>query len=104
MENNEKLKEISIKKRTCYYFVDIIKFENFDLDNILIDEEPYKNVLVYNISYKTLIDAKLLRVKFAKIVGFIRAYDGARYLVLFGAEKYDAIYDKIRFYTCKEWD
>ena len=49
MENNEKLKEVSIKNRTCYYFVDKIKFENFYLDNILIDEEPYKNVLVYNI-------------------------------------------------------
>ena len=49
MENNEKLKEVSIKNRTCYYFVDKIKFEYFYLDNILIDEEPYKNVLVYNI-------------------------------------------------------
>ena len=49
MENNEKLKEVSIKNRTCYYFVDKIKFENFYLDNILRDEEPYKNVLVYNI-------------------------------------------------------
>ena len=39
MENNNKLKQIDIKSRTCYYFNDIIKFEDFDLDNILIDEK-----------------------------------------------------------------
>ena len=27
--------------------------------------------------------------------GFIRVYDGNRYLILFGSEKYDAIYDRI---------
>ena len=28
---------------------------------------------------------------------FIRIYDGIRYLTLFGCEKYDAIYNKIRY-------
>ena len=28
-----------------------IKIKNFNLDNILIDEKSYKNILVYNISY-----------------------------------------------------
>ena len=46
---------MDIRNFTCYYFDDIIKFEDFDLDNISIDEESYENVLVYNISYKTLI-------------------------------------------------
>ena len=32
MENNNKLKEIDIKNRTYYYFNDIIKIEDFDLD------------------------------------------------------------------------
>ena len=31
MEGNDKLKEIGIKNRTCYYFDDIIKFKDFDL-------------------------------------------------------------------------
>ena len=62
MENNKKLKEISIKDRMCYYFDDITKFEVFDLDNILIDENSYENILVCNISHKTLIDAKPLRL------------------------------------------
>ena len=52
-----------------------------NLDNILIDENPSGNILVYNISYKTLIAAKSLRIKFDEIVGFIRNYDRTRYLV-----------------------
>ena len=39
MENNGKLKQINIKNRTCYYFYDIIKLDDFDLDNILIDKK-----------------------------------------------------------------
>ena len=91
MESNYQLKEIDIKNRTCYYFDDIIEIEDFDFDNILIDEKSYENVLVYKISYKSLIDYKPLRIRFDKIDGFIRVYDGTRYLVLFGSEKYDSI-------------
>ena len=61
------------------------KFEDFELDNILIDEKSYKKVLVYTISYKNFIAAK--RIRFDKIDRFIRVYDGTRYLVLFGNEK-----------------
>ena len=79
----------------CYYFDDMIKIENFDLDNILVDEKLYENILVYNISYKSLIYSKPLRIRFNKIDGFIRVYDGTRYLVLFESEKYDLIYHRI---------
>ena len=34
---------------------------------------------------------------FDKIDGFIRIYDGTRYLTLFGSEKFDVIYDKVRY-------
>ena len=97
MESNSKLKEISIKNRTCYYFDNIIKFKNFDIDNILIDEKSYENILVYDISYKTLIGAKPLRIRLYKVNGFIRIYDGTRYLVLFELEKYDATFNRIRY-------
>ena len=56
-----------------------------------------KNILVYNVSYKTLVDAKLLHVSLDKIDGLIRVYDGVRYSVLFGNEKYDFIYNRIRY-------
>ena len=54
MENNNKLKEIDIKNRTYYYFNDIIKIEDFDLD-ILIGEKSYEDILIYNIWYKNYL-------------------------------------------------
>ena len=53
--------------------------------------------MISDISYKTLIDLKPLRISFDKIDGFIRIYDGTRYLTLFRSEKYEAIYDRIRY-------
>ena len=50
MENN-KFKKWHIKNRTCYYFDDIIKLEDFNLDNILRDKESYENIPIYDISY-----------------------------------------------------
>ena len=52
MESNDNFKKINIKNNTFYYFDDIIKIEDFDLYNFLIDEKSYENVLVYNISDK----------------------------------------------------
>ena len=46
MEGNDKLKEINIKNCMCYYFDNRIKIEDFDFDNILIDENSYENILV----------------------------------------------------------
>ena len=63
----------------------------------MIDEKSYENISVYKVSYETLIDAKLLHVRFDKIDGFIRVYDGVRYSVLFGNEKHDFIYNRIRY-------
>ena len=81
--------------RVCYCFDDIIKIDDFDLDNILIDEKSYENILVYNILYKNFIAFKPLRIRFDKIDGFIRVDYWARYLVLFGSEKYVSIYNRI---------
>ena len=39
MDNVGELKKTDIKNRTCYYFNDIIKTEDFNLDNSLIDEK-----------------------------------------------------------------
>ena len=96
MDSYNKLKEIDIKNRTSYYFDGITKTIDFYFDNVLIDEKSHENVLVYEIPYQILIGAKRLRIRFDKMEGFTRAYDGARYLVLFGREKHDFIYNKIR--------
>ena len=78
MESNDKLKENDIKNRTCYYFDDIIKIEDFDLDNFLIDEQSYENILVYKISYKSLIDSKPLvfnSIKYIDLLEFMMELD-----------------------------
>ena len=36
-------------------------------------------------------------IRFDKIDGFITVYDGTRCLIFLGSEKYDAIYDRIRY-------
>ena len=46
MESNNKLNEIILKNCTCYYFGDIIEFGDFNLDNILINENLYENILL----------------------------------------------------------
>ena len=61
----------------------MIKFEGFNLDNILIDEKSYQSILDYNILCKNLIGAKPLHIRLDKMDGFIRVFDGTRYLVLF---------------------
>ena len=71
MENNE-FKKIRIKSRTCYYFDDIIKFEDFRFDNLLIDEKSHENVLIYNIPNKTLIDLKSLPIRFDKKMDLLK--------------------------------
>ena len=40
---------------------------------------------------------KSMRMRFYKIDGFAGVYDGLRYLILFGEEKYDFIYNRIRY-------
>ena len=60
-----------------------MKIEDFDFDNIIIDKRLHKGILVYDISYKTLFDSNSCYIRFDEIDGFIRVYDGMRYLVLF---------------------
>ena len=63
MESNDEWKDIDIKNRTCYHINDIITIEDFHFSNVLINEKSYENILVYDISYKTLIGAKPLRIR-----------------------------------------
>ena len=53
----------------------MIKTEDFDFDNILIEEKLYENILVYNILCKTLL-------KQIDLLEFMREQDIYYYLVL----------------------
>ena len=71
-----------------------MRFIDIDFSDILLDEKSYENILIYDVSSKTFIGAKALRIWFEK-VEFIKIYDGIRYLVLFAPERYNAIYERI---------
>ena len=62
----------------------------------MINKKSYDNILVHNIPYKNLI-AKYLRIRFHKIDGFIKVYDGTRYLVFLGSGKYNSIHNRVRY-------
>ena len=70
--------------------------------DILLDEKKYKDILIYNISYKTFIASTPLRIRFEEIVGFIKVYDGIWYLVLFSNIWYDKICDSIKYLLSKK--
>ena len=84
-----------LKIADAFYFNDVSKIEGFDSDNTLIDQKSHENILAYNILHKSLIDSKPLRISFDKIDWFITVYDGTRYLIFFGSEKNDSVYNKI---------
>ena len=75
MDNNE-FKETPLKNCVGNSFDSTTKFEDFDFSNILTDENSHEDILIYNISYKTLIGGEPLRIKFDKIEGFIRIMMG----------------------------
>ena len=93
MESNDELNKINIKNSICYYSRDINKIEDFDH----LNRAKIFQFIQKFISYKSLIAAKSLCIRFDKIIGFIKIYDGTRYLVLFGSGKYDSIYSRIKY-------
>ena len=42
MESKDELKVIDIENHTCYYFDDVMRAVDINLDNILLDENSYK--------------------------------------------------------------
>ena len=94
MESNDELKEIDIKHCACYYSDDI-RVGDFGFNNVLLSSKLFENTLIYDISYKTFMSARALGISFDKV-------DGIRYLLLFGPERYDAIYDRVRYLINKK--
>ena len=55
---------LEIVRVIIWMIYNTIKLEEFAIDNILIDKKPHENILIYNISYKTSINLKSLRIRF----------------------------------------
>ena len=86
-----------ISKITRYYFVDINNINDLDLD-VLLNEKSCKIFLIYNVAYKTRYGVKLLYIIFEKADGYIRKFDGTKYLALFHSnEKYERIFARLRY-------
>ena len=62
MEHEDELKEIDIKNRTCYYFDDIMRVLDIDFSDVLLGEKSYQNILIFDISYKTLMGVNPLHI------------------------------------------
>ena len=58
MESKNEFKKINIKNRTCSYFDDIMKVEDINAYNILLDKKSNENILAYNILYKKIYRCK----------------------------------------------
>ena len=62
----------------CYYFDDIIKLEDFDIDDILIDEKSQENILIYDFHIKLLLVQNLFvldLIKWMDLLEFIMELD-----------------------------
>ena len=61
-----------------FYFNDIYKAADFDFINMLLDENSYENILIYDLLYKTLVGAKPWNSVFKKMGEFTRKYSGTK--------------------------
>ena len=85
------VKDISMKSHIYYFFDDIINIKEFDPNNIKLDENSYKNILIYYIAYVTIKDSKYVKINsvnplylmFNKMNGYFEEINGNNYLTLF---------------------
>ena len=48
------VKQINIKNRTYYFYIDMINIKNFEPKLLKIDRKLYKNIGIYNTGYITI--------------------------------------------------
>ena len=87
------IKEITLKTVRHLFFNDIIHIENFDSNNIKIDEKSYKNIRIYSSVYVTIKkDVKIQSINpwyfiFSKVNGYFEKVNGNKYLRLVPTNK-----------------
>ena len=62
MKISIKFKEKDIKNCTYYFFNDMINIKNLDPNKIKIDENSYKNILIYYIGYMTVKNLNCVKI------------------------------------------
>ena len=106
-----KFKDIDIKNHAYYFFDDIMNKKSFDPNNITIDENSYKNILIYYIGYVTIKDLKCEKINSVnpsyliinKVNGYFEEFNGRKYLTIVPTNesktiitKYEELWKKIR--------
>ena len=100
-----KVKELSIKNQTYYFFNDIIDIRNFHSNLLKIDKKSYKDIDIYYIGYITIkkisdcenihsVNLLYLLIYFA--TGYFKEKNGEKYLVIDSTEKYDGVFSGIK--------
>ena len=74
-------KKMDFKSRM--YLDDIMRLEDIDFNNFLLDEKSYENILTHYISCKIFIGAKQLCIRFNKVDGIIKIYSGTIYIYIY---------------------
>ena len=100
MGSKNGLKEIDMENCAYCCFDDIMGARNINSGNIFLDEKlyrTYKNISIDEISYKFFMGSIPLRIRFDKTDGFIKIYDGIRYLVILGHIWFDETCDSIKY-------
>ena len=109
-----KIKQIEIKNRTYYFYNDMIKLKNFELNLLKINKKHYKGIDIYYIGYTTIkkigdceniYSVNPLYLIIGKVDGHIEENNGNKYLVFDPAELHSTDENKevLKKYT-ELWD
>ena len=108
---SNKVKDISIKNHTYYFFDDIINIKNFDPYNIKIDGKSYKDILINYFGYVIIKDSKYVIINSVnplclvlnKVNGYFEEINKRKYLTLVPTneskekiKKYEEMWIKIK--------
>ena len=98
----EELKQINIKKRTYYFYNDIINLDDFDVSKIKVDKKDFNDIDIYYLGYEykkkisecnVINSVNPLDLKITDMKGqFEKGEDDAWYLVI---SNNDDVYKKL---------
>ena len=107
-----KVKQISIKNRSYYFYNDQINLKDFDTSLLKVDKKNYKEIDVYYIGYETFKEiancnninsVNPLYLMIDKMIGHFEEKSGNKYLVLDDVDenkevlkKYEEVWEGIK--------
>ena len=87
LKMSNKFKETDIKNGKYYFFDNMINIKMLDPNKIKIDENPYKNILIYHTWYATVHSINPLYLIINKINGYKEGSNENKYLTIVPTNK-----------------